>query len=97
MAERHLGDRGNFSFSEYGEAVIAGMVREVAAAQPEAITVFCTNFRGAAIAAALEAETGIPVYDTVATGLWQAMQVAGADASRVKGWGRLFELRRTGG
>ncbi len=97
VAERHLGDRGNFSFSEYGEATIARMIREAAAARPEAITVFCTNFRGAAIAAALEAETGIPVYDTVATGLWQAMQVAGADAGRVKGWGSLFELRRTGG
>jgi maleate isomerase len=97
VAERHQGDRGNFSFSEYGEATIARMIREVAAAGPDAITVFCTNFRGARIASVLEAETGIPVYDTVATGLWQAMQVAGADASRVKGWGSLFELRRVGG
>jgi maleate isomerase len=89
-AERHLGDRGNFSFSEYGEELIADMIREVAAARPDAITVFCTNLRGAAVVEALEAETGIPVYDTVATALWQGMRLAGADPNRVRGWGRLF-------
>jgi maleate isomerase len=89
-AERHLGDRGNFSFSEYGEELIAAMIREVAAARPDAITVFCTNFRGAAVVEALEAETGIPIYDTVATGLWKAMKLAGADPGRIRGWGRVF-------
>ena len=89
-AERHLGDRGNFSFSEYGEELIAAMIREVAAAKPDAITVFCTNFRGAAVVEALEAETGIPIYDTVATGLWKAMRLAGADPGRIRGWGRVF-------
>jgi maleate isomerase len=89
-AERHLGDRGNFSFSEYGEELIASLIREVAAARPDAITVFCTNFRGAGVVEALEAETGIPIYDTVATGLWKAMKLAGADPGRVRGWGRLF-------
>ena len=90
LAERHLGDRGNFSFADYGEDVIAGLVRAVAAARPDAIAIFCTNFRGAAVAPALEAETGIPVYDTVATGLWQGLRLAGADPGRVRGFGRLF-------
>jgi len=89
-AERHLDDRGNFSFAAYGEELIAGLIREVAAARPDAITVFCTNFRGAAVVEALEAEIGIPVYDTVATALWQGMRLAGADPRRVRGWGRLF-------
>ena len=89
-AERHLGDRGNFSFSEYGEELIARLIREVAAARPDAITVFCTNLRGAAVVEALEAETGIPIYDTVATALWQGLRLAGADPGRVRGWGRLF-------
>jgi maleate isomerase len=39
---------------------------------------------------ALEAETGIPIYDTVATGLWKAMKLAGADPGRIRGWSRLF-------
>jgi maleate isomerase len=90
VAERHLADRGNFSFSEYGEERIAAMVREVAKAGPDAITVFCTNFRGAGIVEALEAETGIPIYDTVATGLWKGMRIAKADPRRIRGWGRLF-------
>ena len=90
VAERHLADRGNFSFSEYGEERIAAMVREVAKAGPDAITVLCTNFRGAGIVEALEAETGIPIYDTVATGLWKGMRIANADPRRIRGWGRLF-------
>jgi maleate isomerase len=90
VAERHLGDRGNFSFSEYAEATIADMIRAVAAERPDAITVFCTNLRGAAVVEALEAETGIPIYDTVATGVWKGMRLAGADPRRIAGWGRLF-------
>lgn len=90
VTERHLGDRGNFSFSEYSEELIASMVRDVAAAKPEAITVFCTNFRGTALANRMEAELGIPIYDTVATGVWKGMKLANADPSRIKGWGRLF-------
>jgi maleate isomerase len=89
-AERHLGDAGNFSFADYDEALIAGLIREVAAARPDAITVFCTNFRGAAVAEALEAETGIPIYDTVATAVWQGLRLAGADPGRIRGFGRLF-------
>lgn len=90
VAECHLGDRGNFSFSEYSEELIASMVRDVATAKPEAITVFCTNFRGTALADRMEAELGIPIYDTVATGVWKGMKLANADPSRIKGWGRLF-------
>ena len=89
-AERHLRDRGNFSFSEIGEDQIAEMIREVAAEKPDAITVFCTNMRGAPLADRLEAEIGIPIYDTVATAVWKSLKIAGVDPRRVKGWGRLF-------
>jgi maleate isomerase len=90
VAERHLGDPGNFSFADYGEELIADLVRAVAVARPDAVTIFCTNFRGAVIAPALEAETGIPVYDTVATAVWQGLRLAGADSKRIRGFGRLF-------
>ncbi len=89
-AERHLGDRGNFSFSEIAEETIVGMIRDVAAAKPDAITVFCTNLRGAPAVERLEREIGIPIYDTVATALWTGMKLAGAAPSRIQGWGRLF-------
>jgi len=64
--------------------------RIVAEARPDAIAVFCTNFRGAAIAERLEAALGIPIYDTVSTAVWAGMRLAGADPARIRGWGRLF-------
>lgn len=91
-AERHLNDPGNFSFSEITETTIADMCREVAAAaQLDAITIFCTNLKGATIVADLERELDIPVYDTVATALWTSCKTAGIEPARVQGWGRLFQ------
>jgi maleate isomerase len=91
VSERHLRDPGNFSFSEFSAETIAGMVREVAAARPQAITIFCTNMNGAPLVDSLERETGIPVYDSVATAVWSSLKIAGVDPARVKGWGRLFQ------
>lgn len=94
VAERHLGDKGNFSFSEYDEETIAEMVRAVAAERKvDAITIFCTNLRGPRVAAELEKELNIPIYDSIATGVWKGMQLAGADTSRIRGWGSLFGIR----
>ncbi|WP_379648898.1 maleate cis-trans isomerase family protein [Teichococcus aestuarii] len=93
-AERHLGLRDNFSFSEVSAATLHGMVREVAAAGPDAIAVVCTNLRAAPLVAALEAETGLPVYDTIATVVWKSLLMAGADPGRVQGWGGLFQALR---
>lgn len=93
VAERHLGLRDNFSFSEVGADDLRRMVREVAQARPDAIAILCTNLRGGPLVAELEAETGIPIHDSIATVVWKALQLAGADARRVHGWGRLFDLR----
>ena len=46
-AERHLGLRDNYSFSEVSADQLRAMAREVARAKPQAITIFCTNLRGA--------------------------------------------------
>jgi maleate isomerase len=62
----------------------------VAEAKPDAITVLCTNFRGAPVVAELEQQLGLPIYDSVATALWQSLKVAGVDTRRVNGWGSLF-------
>lgn len=90
VAERHLAKRDNFSFSEVTADEIRAMVREAAKARPDAITIFCTNLRGAPLVEELEAETGIPIYDTIATVVWKSLKLAGADPRRVSGWGRLF-------
>jgi len=91
VAERHLGLQDNFSFSEVDAARIAGMVREVAQARPQAISIFCTNLRGAPLVPELEAELGIPIYDTIATVVWKSLRLLGADTKRIRRWGRLFQ------
>ncbi len=94
VAERHLGLQDNYSFSEVSAEQIRTMVREVMAGppgeRPEAVAIFCTNLRGAPLVSALEAEFGVPVYDTIATVLWKSLRLAGVDTRRVQGWGRLF-------
>jgi maleate isomerase len=90
VAEQHLGIQDNFSFSEVGADRLRAMVREVAKAGPQAITILCTNLRGAPLVAELETELGIPVYDSIATVVWKSLQLTGVSPARVRGWGRLF-------
>ena len=89
-AERHLELHVNYSFAEVDEDTIRKMVRELAAEKPQAITTFCTNLRAAHLVEALEAETGIPVYDTISTVVWKSLRLAGVDTRALTGWGRLF-------
>ncbi|MFN7570698.1 MAG: aspartate/glutamate racemase family protein [Betaproteobacteria bacterium] len=90
VAERHLRIQDNFAFSEVGAQALKDMVREVAQAKPDAITIFCTNLRGAPLVAELEAELGIPIYDTISTVVWKALRLTGVDTRRIRKWGRLF-------
>lgn len=90
IAERHLDDRENFSFSEAPEATVERMVREVAEAKPDAVAIVCTNLDGAAAAARLEPEIGVPIYDSVAAALWGSLRAAGVDTACVRGWGGVF-------
>ena len=91
IAEKHLGLHVNFSFSEVTEDQIRAMVREVAKSRPEAISTFCTNLKAAHLVEELEAETGVPIYDTISTVVWKSLRIAGYDTTLVKGWGRLFQ------
>ncbi|MGI9508559.1 MAG: maleate cis-trans isomerase family protein [Geminicoccaceae bacterium] len=91
-SERHLGDPGNFSFAEVSEETLCRMCREVAKdGEVEAITIFCTNLKGAAVVADMEAELGLPIYDTIATALWSSLRKTSIDPKAVEGWGRLFQ------
>ena len=91
QGERHLGLRDNFSFSEVSLPQLAGMTLEVAKEKPDAIAIICTNLRAAPLVAGLEHETGIPIYDTIATVVWKCLKLASVDTGRVTGWGSLFE------
>lgn len=90
VAEQHLGIEDNYSFSEVSAAQLQSMARVAARAQPDAITIFCTNLRGAPLVEALEEELGIPIYDSIATVVWKSLCLARADPKRIRGWGRLF-------
>jgi len=90
VAEQHSGLEDNYSFSEVTSSQLDSMIRGVAAAKPEAILIMCTNLRGAPLVHRLEEELGIPIYDSVATVVWKAMQLTGIDSRRLKGWGSLF-------
>lgn len=88
--ERHLGLSDNFAFAEVEDDALRSMAREVATAGADALAIVCTNLRAAPLVEALEAELGVPVYDSVATAVWGSLGLAGIDARRVEGWGRLF-------
>jgi maleate isomerase len=90
VAERHLGWQDNWSFSEATVEQLRDMAREVARAKPDAITFLCTGLQSAPLVEALERETGIPMYDTIATVVWKSLKLAVADPRRITRWGRLF-------
>lgn len=93
VAERHLGICVNHDFALVEPDTLRGLMREVAAARPQAITTFCTNLRAAQLAEAVEAELDVALLDTVSTTVWGMLRAAGADPSVVRGWGRLFGSR----
>jgi maleate isomerase len=80
-----------FSFAEVTEPEIADLVRAVGREDCNAVAIVCTNMRGAGLAAPLEQELGIPVYDSIATTLWKCLDVAGIPPACIEGWGRLFQ------
>jgi maleate isomerase len=92
VAEAHSGLKDNLSFASVPAESIAGMLREVARSKPEAIVTFCTNFPAAPVVPALEAELGIPIFDSTALPVWKALKLCGVDPRRGRRWGRLFDL-----
>lgn len=91
-AESHLGISNNFAFSEIDDETVMDGCRRVAEAGPEAISIICTNMRGAHLAERLEAELGIPIYDSISVVVLRALELAGVDPARVRGWGRIFSM-----
>ncbi|MCS6892705.1 MAG: Asp/Glu/hydantoin racemase [Rhodovarius sp.] len=93
-AEHHFNDPGNFSFGRIPEEAIEEALRQLARHPGlDAIAVISTGLRGPRPAARVEAETGIPCLDTIATALWGALRRAGVDPALVRGWGSVFTQR----
>lgn len=90
IAECHAQLKDNLSFASIPAERIAAMVREAASHQPDAVLTLCTNFPAAPVIPALEAELGIPMFDSVSVGVWHALSLMGIDYAPASAWGRLF-------
>jgi maleate isomerase len=90
VAEQHCGLSENFAFATVEEDRIEAMCRNAVAHGCDAEAIVCTNMRGAAVAARLERELGLPVLDSVAVTLWASLTAIGADLTPLTRWSRLF-------
>jgi len=89
-AEAHLDLQDNYAFATVAPERIAALARDVAAKGCDAVAIVCTNMRGTTQAVALEAELGLPVYDSIAVTLAESLATAGLSPTLVTGWGSVF-------
>ena len=90
VAESHLGLTDNLSYASVPFAQIREQALEVAAAGPDLLLAWCTNYPAAPLAAEIEHTTGIPFWDATALGLLAAMQAAGIAERPGAAWGSLM-------
>lgn len=90
IASRRLDLSDNYSFADVTSERVLEMCRDVAHAKPDAIAVVCTNMRGPFVASQIEAESGIPVLDSIAVTLWAALRSIGVSTAPLAPYGRLF-------
>ncbi len=93
VAEACSGLSDNLSYASVPADEIRRMTRQVAAARPDAIIAWCTNFLAAPLAAELEAETGIPFYDSTSLAVWHPLVLLGIDVRPASAWGSLFSAK----
>ncbi|MDI2027378.1 aspartate/glutamate racemase family protein [Saccharopolyspora sp. TS4A08] len=80
----------NRAFAAPGAAEVAELLLSAAKPGAHAVGLICTNVDGAAVAADVERELGVPVIDSIAATLWWALETAGAP-SRINGAGALLD------
>ncbi len=90
VAEAHADIADNLTFASVRPDWIRAATRKVAAARPDAIIFYCTNFAGAPLVAELERDTGLPIFDSVSAGVFQALRLMEIDPRRAPHWGSLF-------
>ncbi|MGH3436774.1 MAG: maleate cis-trans isomerase family protein, partial [Sciscionella sp.] len=75
VSERGLDLTDNLSFARTPPGLVRELITDAAVSDAQAVAVVCTNMHGAPHVAALEAELGIPVLDSVSATLWKALDV----------------------
>jgi maleate isomerase len=89
--EKHLRVVKNTDIAEIGEKVLDELVKDVVGNRVDAVSTFCTNLVAAQRVDFWEKEHGIPVFDTVATVIWDMLTKCGVDARGLNGWGMIFQ------
>ncbi|HYZ20663.1 MAG TPA: GAF domain-containing protein [Rhodopila sp.] len=84
-----LGLTENIDFAAAPAERVRQLIEQAGSGQVHAVAVVCTNVSGAPHVVDVENRLGVPVFDSVAATLWQALRVAGA-SSAIAGWGQLL-------
>lgn len=94
VAETHENIRDNHRFGMLAPELILQRLRSVAQhpRAPQALITYCTNLRAAHLAPAIEAEFGIPLFDTVSTTIWGMLRQAKWPTKPLAPWGQLFQI-----
>lgn len=90
IAGAHAGLSDNLAYAGVPAGDIAAMIRSVAASRPDAIIAYCTNLPAAGLVADLEAELGLPIYDSVSIGVAETLRLAGVAPAPGAAWGSAF-------
>ncbi|KIW02456.1 uncharacterized protein PV09_06266 [Verruconis gallopava] len=88
--EKHLGITENGEIGSVGEERLTSMVRDVVDAGADAVTTFCTNWNAAHLVDGWEKQFDVPVFDSVATVVWDLCRMTEVDMSGAGSWGRMF-------
>lgn len=84
-----FGEDDNEAFARIPSADVGHQIERAAGDGAQAVAVVCTNVHGAFEAQRLEQDLKIPVFDSVTTTLWRALDLAGARPSW-PGYGQLL-------
>lgn len=89
--ERHLSITDNIKIAAVDEAKLHQMITEVVEAGADAVTTFCTNWNAAHLVGKWENELSVPVFDSVATVVWDMCNILQIDMGTASHWGKMFE------
>ena len=92
VAEASLGIADNLAFAAVDYDAVAGLARRVLVPGVQAVVMWNTNCAAAPLAAGFEAESGVPLLDATALGVWAGLRAARCPVSPGPEWGRLFAL-----
>jgi maleate isomerase len=84
-----LGLTENTEFAAAPAEQVRQLIERAGSGDIHGVAVVCTNVFGAPHVVEMENQLGVPVFDSVAATLWQALRVAGA-SKLITGWGRLL-------